>query len=144
MRRPTPDCNTDRMATILILYGTKEGHTPTIAERMREAIAARGHEVTVERGGVRPRKLSPGLDGVVVGASVHAGKHQAKVREFAKRNRERLASMPSAFLQVCLTAADRARCGGGDPAGSGRVRRGNRLEAGEVASFLGHARLDAV
>jgi menaquinone-dependent protoporphyrinogen oxidase len=94
------------MATVLIVYGTKEGHTATIVERLADAIEARGHEVMSVRAGDPPPALPDGVDGVIVGASVHQAKHQAEIREFAKANRDGLASLPSAFFQVCLTAAD--------------------------------------
>lgn len=94
------------MARILIVYGTTEGHTTAIVERMRAAIEAQGDSVRVERAGDGAHEIPEDVDGVVVGASIHKGKHQAAVVEFASRNGERLAAMPSAFFQVCLTAAD--------------------------------------
>jgi menaquinone-dependent protoporphyrinogen oxidase len=94
------------LSRILIVYGTKEGHTATIVDRMREALAAAGHEVTVVRAGSPPPAVPDNVDGVLVGASVHAGKHQAEIREFARLNAGRLGVTPSAFFQVCLTAAD--------------------------------------
>ena len=93
------------MAIILIIYGTTEGHTAAIAECMREAIAGRGHQVTVERA-ASLQTVPDHADGVLVGASIHAGRHQRAVREFAQRNRERLEGMPSGFFQVCLAAVE--------------------------------------
>jgi menaquinone-dependent protoporphyrinogen oxidase len=94
------------VSTFLIVYGTKEGHTAAIAERMRTAIAASGHEVRLERASGSGPEVEQNVDGVLVGASVHAGKHQKEVREFVERNRARLEAVPSAFFQVCLQAAD--------------------------------------
>ncbi len=94
------------MAKILIVYGTTEGHTTTIVERMREAIEARGHEVRVEQATSPPVAIPADADGVIVGASVHKTKYQAEVHEFVLKNRERLGAIPSAFFQVCLSAAD--------------------------------------
>ena len=94
------------MSRIMVVYGTTEGHTATIVEQMREAMEAGGHEVDAVRAGKPLPEISDGVDGVIVGASIHAGKHQAEIRAFAKENRERLAAMPSAFFQVCLAAAD--------------------------------------
>lgn len=91
---------------ILIVYGTTEGHTATLAERMRDAIAERGIEVQIERAVERPVGIPLDVDGVIVGASVHKGKYQREVAEFVVKNREQLAAIPSAFFQVCLTAAD--------------------------------------
>jgi menaquinone-dependent protoporphyrinogen oxidase len=94
------------MSRILIVYGTKEGHTATIVERMREALEAQGDAVSTERAGRQLPSIPDDIDGVIVGASVHAGKHQAEIHEFVKKNRTRLETVPSAFFQVCLTAAD--------------------------------------
>lgn len=44
--------------------------------------------------------------GVVVAASVHAGRHQAAVERWAKAHTNTLATRPTAFLSVSLTAAD--------------------------------------
>lgn len=38
------------MANILILYGTSEGYTATIAARIAEMIRANGHDVEVGNG----------------------------------------------------------------------------------------------
>lgn len=94
------------MARVLIVYGTTEGHTAGIVGRMRDAIEAQGHVVAVERARIPPLAIPDDVDGVIVGASVHRTKHQNEVLEFAKRNRARLSELPSAFFQVCLTAAD--------------------------------------
>lgn len=91
---------------IMIVYGTTEGHTATLVEEMRAAIAGRGHEVQIERAGERAAGIPLDVDGVIVGASVHKGKYQPEVSDFVVRNREQLSVLPSAFFQVCLTAAD--------------------------------------
>jgi menaquinone-dependent protoporphyrinogen oxidase len=91
---------------IVIVYGTTEGHTAALAEHMREAIAARGHDVRVERAGDKPVELPLDVDGIIVGASVHAGKYQTELTRFVQENLEQLSSVPSAFFQVCLTAAE--------------------------------------
>lgn len=91
---------------ILIVYGTTEGHTATLVERMRETIAGRGHDVQVERADERPVGIPLDVDGVIVGASVHKAKYQQEVTDFVVKNRDQLSALPSAFFQVCLTAAD--------------------------------------
>ena len=94
------------MSEILIVYGTKEGHTAAIVECMCQTLEAGGHEAAVERAGSVPVAIPDDVDGVLVGASVHAGKHQAEIREFVRQNAGRLGDVQSAFFQVCLTAAD--------------------------------------
>jgi menaquinone-dependent protoporphyrinogen oxidase len=74
---------------------------------MAAAIRDGGHEVELHEAKDMRRALIPaGFDGIIVGGSVHAGDHQSSVREFAKRNREKLGNMPSAFFSVSLTSAD--------------------------------------
>ena len=94
------------MARLLIAYATKEGHTGHIAERMRETLAARGHDVRLARVGKAPTEVPADTDAVIVGGSIHAGKHQPELVAFAREHRDRLARLPSAFFTVCLTAVD--------------------------------------
>ena len=46
------------------------------------------------------------VEGQIAGGSVQAGDHQSSLREFAKRNREVLERVPSAFFSVSLANAD--------------------------------------
>jgi len=95
------------MARVLIVYGTTEGHTALIADRMATVIRAGGHEVELHDSKKVHKRAVPGdFDGIIVGGSVHAGDHQSSLREFAKRNRDLLERVPSAFFSVSLTAAD--------------------------------------
>ena len=94
------------MARVIIVFGTTEGHTSQIADRMAQVIRGEGHEVELrDSKEVRKQALSGEFDGIIVGGSVHAGAHQSSVVEFAKRNRELLERIPSAFFSVSLTAA---------------------------------------
>ncbi|ELZ88307.1 protoporphyrinogen oxidase [Haloferax sulfurifontis ATCC BAA-897] len=45
-------------------------------------------------------------DSVVVGASIHVGKHQGEVRDFVTDNQDALSEMPTAFFQVSLSSAN--------------------------------------
>lgn len=45
-----------------------------------------------------------GYDGVIVGASIHMGKHDKRVVEFVEKNRDALERLPSAFFSVSLAA----------------------------------------
>jgi menaquinone-dependent protoporphyrinogen oxidase len=97
----------ETMARFLVVYGTTEGHTARIADRMASAIRGEGHQVDV-RDSKEVRRQAPDgeYDGIIVGGSVHAGEHQSSLKEFVKRNRELLERVPSAFFSVSLTAAD--------------------------------------
>lgn len=95
------------MARILVVYGTTEGHTAKVAARIADVIRSEGHDVEiVDSKQVRREAPAGPYDGIIVGGSVHAGEHQSSLREFAKRNRELLERMPSAFFSVSLAAAD--------------------------------------
>lgn len=92
------------MTKILIPYGTTEGQTAKIAEFVADVI--RGHGDEVEVVDVREvRDANPlGYDGVIVGASIHLGKHDKHVVEFVQKNRDMLERQPSAFFSVSLAA----------------------------------------
>ncbi|WP_255192468.1 flavodoxin domain-containing protein [Natronobeatus ordinarius] len=93
------------MASFLVCYGTGEGQTATIATRIADVLGERGHDVTtVDASEVPPTLELDDFDAVLVGASIHVGKHQPSVREFVSSNRETLSAMPSAFFQVSLSS----------------------------------------
>jgi menaquinone-dependent protoporphyrinogen oxidase len=92
------------MTKILIAYGTTEGHTARIAEYLADAIRDRGHmaeAVDLKR----PRDgLLDGYDAVILGGSIHMGKHEECVRDFVLKNRMALERLPAAFFSVSLAA----------------------------------------
>jgi menaquinone-dependent protoporphyrinogen oxidase len=93
------------MSKILIAYGTSEGQTARIADHLAEAIRAQGHEAfTVDIG--REAPAPAGYHAVIVGASVHKGKHQRWVVDYVRRNRPALEHLPSAFFSVSLAIQD--------------------------------------
>jgi menaquinone-dependent protoporphyrinogen oxidase len=103
------------MAEVLIVYGTREGHTAVVVDHLRRPLEAAGHLVracVVEDAPTCPI----GYDLVLVGSSIHQGHHSRAVTRWVKGNAEYLTRMPSAFFQVCLSSA-------GDPAGAIEARR---------------------
>ena len=92
------------MARIALVYGTAEGQTGRIAAFLGELIRAYGER----RRHRRPEAIGPakarGLDGVIVGASIHMGKHEGYVADFVRRNRAVMDRLPSAFFSVSLAA----------------------------------------
>lgn len=94
------------MIRILIPYGTSEGQTARIAEYLANVIRDQGHEaypVDIKRSG----DLEPDdYDAVIVGASIHMGKHESYVRDFVRENRDALERLPTAFFSVSLAAHD--------------------------------------
>ncbi|OYR45844.1 flavodoxin domain-containing protein [Halorubrum sp. Ea8] len=95
------------MSSVLVLYGTGEGQTAKIAERIAATISERGHETRAIDVRDRPDSFTlEEYDAVVVGASIHVGKHQDEIRDFVTENRDALSGMPTAFFQVSLSSAN--------------------------------------
>jgi len=95
------------VSSFLVLYGTDEGQTAKIAERITATISERGHEASAIDVRDRPDSFTLEVhDAVVVGASIHVGKHQEEVRDLITDNRDTLSEMPTAFFQVSLSSAN--------------------------------------
>lgn len=95
------------MAKIAILYATSEGQAAKISEHIDQI--ARDRDDEAEAIDVKDVPASFSLeeyDAVIVGASIHMGKHEDYVRDFVKQNREPLERIPSAFFSVSLTACE--------------------------------------
>lgn len=93
------------MARILIVYATVEGQTARIAERIGTELSGAGHDVEVvpaRAGGAMPRIAA--FDAVVVGASVHYGRHPVYLARELRLQREALQARSSAFFSVSLSA----------------------------------------
>jgi menaquinone-dependent protoporphyrinogen oxidase len=91
------------MSKILIAYGTTEGQTAKIADFIAEVVRGRGHAADA----VNVKQFQPGLDGydaIIVGGSIHMGKHEDYVGDFVRRNRTALERQPSALFSVSLAA----------------------------------------
>lgn len=94
------------MSSVLIIYGTGEGQTAKIAERIATTISERGHETNAVNVQDRPDQfILDEYDAVIVGASIHVGKHQDEIRTFVSDNQDALEGMPTAFFQVSLSSA---------------------------------------
>ena len=95
------------MPTVLLLHASTHGHTSRIAARIADVLAAEGIRVDTRKAPLGGADPSPAdYDAVIVGASIHAGHHQKEIVAWARRHRTTLATRPSAFFSVCLTAAD--------------------------------------
>ena len=94
------------MARILIVYGTTEGQTRKITQRIAAELEKLGHSVEARDSTTIAEPLAEGaFDAVMVGASVHEGRHQAAVRHFVSANLGVLERLPTAFFSVSLVAA---------------------------------------
>lgn len=91
---------------VLVVYGTTEGHTRTIAERIGEWIDERGdNSYVADSANIWPGLDIAGFDAYILAGSLHVEKHQASLAHFVQANRDALQSKPSAFLSVSLTAS---------------------------------------
>ncbi|WP_254861828.1 flavodoxin domain-containing protein [Halovivax gelatinilyticus] len=94
------------MSSFLVCYGTGEGQTAAVAERISSVLADRGHDVRTVDASEGPSDLDvESTDAVLVGASVHRTKHQRAIHRFVETHRDVLASKPTAFFQVSLASA---------------------------------------
>ena len=89
------------MLSILVVYGTTHGHTAKVAEAVAKTLEASGASCDVIAAGDAARSPA-GYDGVVVAASVHAGKYQRAVTHWVRAHRAVLDTRPAAFISVCL------------------------------------------
>src|SRR5215831_4816413 len=91
---------------ILIAYTSSYGQTAKIAGRMADLLMASGEAVTLVNAGNHPRDLHAGeFDGVIIGGSIIAGRHQPALVRFARDHRALLNALPSAFFSVSGSAA---------------------------------------
>ena len=90
---------------ILIVYATTEGQTRKIARHVFDVLAGEGHAAELiaaeEAGGLD----LAGFDAAVVAGSVHGGRFQKELVDWARAEARRLAEVPTLFLSVSLTAA---------------------------------------
>lgn len=92
---------------VLIVYGTTDGMTRRIAERIADTARDAGHRATIVDAAVGA-PVDPGAhDAVFVGASLHAGGFQRSIRRFVRAHLHALRRRPSAFFSVCLAIASK-------------------------------------
>jgi menaquinone-dependent protoporphyrinogen oxidase len=91
--------------TILVLFATTEGQTEKIARFSADHLQKQGHPAQIHAlATLGPTDLTR-FSGVILMASVHAGRYQPVFLEFAKDHRDTLAKMSSLFISVSLSAA---------------------------------------
>lgn len=96
------------MLSFLLVYATGEGQTTKVATRLADALVERGHETTTVQLGKGEDGADVDIeahDAVLVGASIHLGKHQKSVRRFVEAHRKALDTKPTAFFQLSLSSA---------------------------------------
>jgi menaquinone-dependent protoporphyrinogen oxidase len=92
------------MAKIFIPYSTGEGQTAKIAQYVADVITAHGHEAHTADIRQSEGTVPTGYDGVIVGASVHMGKHDKHAVDYVRNNRTALEQLQSALFSVSLAA----------------------------------------
>jgi menaquinone-dependent protoporphyrinogen oxidase len=92
------------MARIYIPYSTGEGQTATIAQYIADVMRAHGHEADPADIRQAEGTVPAGYDGVIVGASIHMGKHDRHAVDYVRHNRTALLHLPSALFSVSLAA----------------------------------------
>lgn len=91
---------------IAILFGTNEGQTQKIAHHLADRFRDRGEDVAVMHADELPLDYAlENSDGVIIGASIHVGRHQDFVVNYVADNLEQLSRMPNAFYSVSLSTA---------------------------------------
>jgi menaquinone-dependent protoporphyrinogen oxidase len=97
------------MCEVPVFYATTEGQARRIAERFAERLRARGFASLAMDIGNADRSQTDWsqVRGVVLGASLHAGKHQASALAFARAHAADLNARPSVFFSVSLSAASK-------------------------------------
>ena len=91
---------------ILVVYGTTEGQTQIIAERVAGQLREGGHEAELYNAANRPGDLDIGtFDKIIVAGSVHQKQHQRALEIFVLSNLAQLKVKPTLFLSVSLSAA---------------------------------------
>lgn len=94
------------MPHILIVYDTTEGQTRKIAQHLADSASGLGHQVELHEIRRLPRDFTlAGFDAVIVGASIHLGKHSKRLAQFVGKHRADLEREPAAFFSVSLSAA---------------------------------------
>ena len=90
------------MPSILVTYGTGEGQTAKVADRISSVLDERGHDVTALPVSAASTLDLDEFDAVLVGSPINNQRHLPAVVEFVEGNREVLADRPSGFFQLSL------------------------------------------
>ena len=107
-RSRIPRARIDKTPRALVIYASTHGNSAKVAARIAEALREECGEVDL-LDVLKSADADPGAyDVVVAGGSLHLGKHQRELVDWAKANRDALTDRPSAFFSVSLTAADGA------------------------------------
>ena len=88
---------------ILLAFHSAEGQTAKIADRIAARLA--GHDVVVDLARTDTDPSPAGYDGVIMGDSIHLGRHSRSLRRWSTTHADELDRVPIALFQVSLTSA---------------------------------------
>jgi menaquinone-dependent protoporphyrinogen oxidase len=98
------------MNPVAVFYATREGQARRVAEEVAAGLRKRGLDAVLAEVRDAGATVDPGAcSAIVLAASVHAGRHEREMIDFARRHRETLRAMPNAFLSVTLSEAGAER-----------------------------------
>jgi menaquinone-dependent protoporphyrinogen oxidase len=89
---------------ILVAFHSSEGQTEKIARRIAELLKTDGFDVGVFDAAAAPAPTA--FDGVVLGDSIHTGRHSPELTTYLEEHAAALDAMTSALFQVSLTSAN--------------------------------------
>lgn len=93
------------MARILIAFGTTEGHTRKIAERVQEWLSEYGIEADLFDTASPPGPIDWGAyQGAILAGSLHQAKHQPSLEKFVIDSKSHLSAFPTLFLSSSMSA----------------------------------------
>jgi menaquinone-dependent protoporphyrinogen oxidase len=90
---------------VLVAYHSEEGQTAKVAARVAEVLRAGGADVQLTEVSAAPGPA--GFDAVVLGDSIHAGRHSPQLRHYISEHAIELNRAACALFQVSLTSARR-------------------------------------
>lgn len=101
--------NRSLICEVPVFFATSEGQTRRIARRIASVLYDLGVDgCAIDLTGVNAADIDwTHVRGAIVGASLHAGKHQKVAGRFVKAHAVDLTSVPSAFFSVSLSAASK-------------------------------------
>jgi menaquinone-dependent protoporphyrinogen oxidase len=98
------------MKPILVAYASTEGQTRKVAEYIAERLRAGGQLVeladTADRAAMAAASDCARYRAVVLGGSVHYGRHQRALARFVRQHLSWLNAMPTALFSVSMAAAE--------------------------------------
>jgi menaquinone-dependent protoporphyrinogen oxidase len=92
------------MTRTCIAYATHEGQTAKIAEYIAGVIRAHGQEAETTDLRTSGHAAPSEYDAVIVGSSIHMGRHDKHATSYVKQHRATLERLPSALFSVSLAA----------------------------------------